>query len=223
MVKKIKKKRAAARQRLIDSNNPFRAVTARASSQTPYTPPSKPQEKVDNNPYKSVTTYTPSQNSSASSQSVYPSSERQEKLNKKYKEEAASQNSYTPIIQSSNKLKYEVNADGSTCTITGIGTCTDKDLEIPSVIDGYKVTAIGKRAFAGCKIRSVTIPGSVTKIGRLAFFLCESLKKAVFKKKFGWCVDYWTTGGKEKISVINSENAALALCIRYCDFDLYRE
>ena len=78
----------------------------------------------------------------ASAQSVYPSSEQQGKINKKHKEEAASQNSYTPTIQSSNKLKYEVNADGSTCTITGIGTCTDKDLEIPSVIDGYKVTAM---------------------------------------------------------------------------------
>ena len=48
----------------------------------------------------------------------------------------------------SQGLAYEVNADGTTCTITGMGICTDTEVYIPATIDGYSVTAIGAKAFA---------------------------------------------------------------------------
>jgi hypothetical protein len=76
-------------------------------------------------------------------------------------------------------LTYSVNSDGKTCTITGIGTCTDEDLKIPSVIDGYKVTAIGDKAFEYCiyspSLTNVIIPDSVCKIGQQAFRSCTRL------------------------------------------------
>ena len=48
-----------------------------------------------------------------------------------------------PIV-SSIGLAYEVNSDGATCTITGIGTYADINIQIPATINGYKVTSIGK-------------------------------------------------------------------------------
>ena len=73
-------------------------------------------------------------------------------------------------------LAYTVNNDGTTCTITGIGTCTDAEIHISKMIDGYKVTAIDHLAFSRCSnLTSITIPDSVTTIGTEAFFGCSNL------------------------------------------------
>lgn len=104
-----------------------------------------------------------------------------------------------------NGLEYKVNSDGKTCTITGLGTYSSKDLVIPSHIGGYKVTAIadhafqgtdietfsgadsittiGKYAFQGCKqLRTVRIPEGVIKIREYCFDYCESLSSVTFPK-----------------------------------------
>ena len=73
-------------------------------------------------------------------------------------------------------LSYVINDDNQTCTITGIGTCSDSKLVIPSIIDGYSVTAIRAWAFELCSnLYSVTIPNSVTNIGDGAFSNCTGL------------------------------------------------
>ncbi len=82
------------------------------------------------------------------------------------------------ILQEGSKgLSYSVNSDNLTCTVTGIGTCTDKDIVIPGkTANGYKVTSIGKYAFQNCSgLTSVTIPDSVTSIGEQAFYDCSGL------------------------------------------------
>ena len=80
-----------------------------------------------------------------------------------------------PFVPSAG-LAYDVNADEKTCTITGVGTCTDTDLRIGGSINGYKVTGIGDGAFYSCgSLTSVTIGDSVTSIGDSAFECCYSL------------------------------------------------
>ena len=49
----------------------------------------------------------------------------------------------------------------------------------------YKVTAIGKKAFAGCsKLKKVTIKAPIKKIGKYAFYNCKKLKTIrIYSKK----------------------------------------
>lgn len=95
-------------------------------------------------------------------------------------------------------LAYEVNADGKTCTITGIGACTDKDIHIVNYIDGYKVTAIGNRAFYACdNLVNVTIENNVTSIGEFAFSDCTGLTSITIPDSItyiGWLAFRGCTG-----------------------------
>ena len=69
----------------------------------------------------------------------------------------------------SEGLQFTSNGDG-TCYLSGIGTCTDRDIVIPSVHNGERVTAIGVSVFYGNQgLRSVVIPNGVTTIGDSAF------------------------------------------------------
>ena len=81
-----------------------------------------------------------------------------------------------PIVKESSGLAYTVNADGISCTIAGIGTCKDMEVGIPSVLDGYTVTAIANSAFERYgNLKKVVIPDTVTTIGERAFFCCVNL------------------------------------------------
>ena len=70
--------------------------------------------------------------------------------------------------ETNGDLQYTV-LDNGTATITGYNG-SPTDLNIPSTIDGHTVTSISDYAFYWCEsITSVTIPNSVTTIGRGAF------------------------------------------------------
>ena len=63
------------------------------------------------------------------------------------------------LFPTSQGLAYTVNEDGKTCTVTGIGTCTDSDIIIPYTYEGKAVTGIGHSAFSGLStVQSVTVP-----------------------------------------------------------------
>ena len=82
-------------------------------------------------------------------------------------------------------LAYTVNADGKTCTITGIGTCTDAEVVIPASLNGYQVTAIAKRAFYDCKtMKEITIPATVKEIGTQIFFKADNLTTVYYNSTY---------------------------------------
>ena len=76
----------------------------------------------------------------------------------------------------SNTLAFASAGDG-TCTLVGIGSCTDSCVVIPSYSPaGDRVTTIAARAFYGQKqINAIQIPASVEHIGVLAFANCPNL------------------------------------------------
>ena len=62
-----------------------------------------------------------------------------------------------PLVKSTAGLEFELNADGKSYTLVGIGTCTATEI----VIDGYNglpVTSIGDDAFYDCdSLTSITV------------------------------------------------------------------
>lgn len=102
-----------------------------------------------------------------------------------------------PIGKMSSGFEYEIHENGKSCTITGMGSCTDTELVIPSVIDGYLVAEItaylnsdvvsvefleGIHVFYGdlfyeCyNLKTVIIPSSTLSIPAGAFDNCTSLE-----------------------------------------------
>ena len=96
-------------------------------------------------------------------------------------------------------FSYILNQEDNSCIITGIGTRSVKHLEIPSYLDGkrvseiaanafrdqndiisvtiYSAEIIGKNAFANCQnLETVTIMEGTERISPSAFFACKSLR-----------------------------------------------
>ena len=87
---------------------------------------------------------------------------------------------YQKINQDDNEasqgLEYELNEDGKSYAVVGIGTCEDMDIRIPSIYKGYPVTSIRDEAFDDYGIiTSITIPKTVINIEPFAFSYCLSL------------------------------------------------
>ena len=80
------------------------------------------------------------------------------------------------IHRTSEGLEYSLNSDGNGYTVKGIGTCTDKELIIPSEYNSKPVTCIASNAFYHCtRLTSIIIPNSVTSIDDYAFDGCTNL------------------------------------------------
>lgn len=87
---------------------------------------------------------------------------------------------YNPKYELATGLEYSVNEDGTSCTITGIGTCELVEFSIPEEIDGYRVTIIGTQAFWECsKLTNIEIPDGVTHIKSGAFMDCKNLESII--------------------------------------------
>ena len=78
---------------------------------------------------------------------------------------------------------YTVNADGKTCTVTGVKSgigAGNLGLYIPDTIDGYSVTEIAPYAFKGNEIvKNVRFPSNLKVIGTEAFYGCKNLRKLI--------------------------------------------
>ncbi len=79
-------------------------------------------------------------------------------------------------------LKYTLNTDGESYSVTGIGSYIDTHLVIPETYNNKPVTKIGDDAFEKClQLTSVEIPNSITSIGLRAFIDCYRLVEVVNK------------------------------------------
>lgn len=78
---------------------------------------------------------------------------------------------------SSNRFEYTVSNGGA--IITGCDGNPQGQLVIPEVLDGYKVTGIGDRAFFLDDLTGISIPNTVTFIGERAFYHCDKLTDIV--------------------------------------------
>ena len=78
--------------------------------------------------------------------------------------------------EGSQGLEFTSNGDG-TCKVSGIGSCTDTEIIIPSTSpEGDTVTQIGFMAFSNAKnVTAITIPDTVTSIKSGAFISCVQL------------------------------------------------
>ena len=81
-------------------------------------------------------------------------------------------------------------------------TGSDTDVNIPSKIDGKKVTSIGDSAFTDCNsCKCITIPTGITKIGNWAFAGCTALSSIKMPKKMTYIGHHAFSGCKSLIKI----------------------
>ncbi len=74
-------------------------------------------------------------------------------------------------------LQYTQSSDKTCYTVSGIGSCEDADVAIPSSNEGLPVIGIDKMAFHECvNLSSIKIADGMTTIGEWAFYTCTNLK-----------------------------------------------
>ena len=83
-------------------------------------------------------------------------------------------------VSSNGLLFYEDTYNGH-ASVTGIGTCTDKDVVIPAIYNNLPVTYLSSSVFQNNDfVESVTMPNTITSIGRECFSHCSKLKTIKF-------------------------------------------
>ena len=94
------------------------------------------------------------------------------------------------IYKPSEGLTYELNSNLSSYTVTGIGTCTDSKIVIPSTYNGLPVTHIGDAAFYNTYITSIRLGESIVSIGQMSFYNCYSLKNIYINENLSFVAPY---------------------------------
>ena len=84
------------------------------------------------------------------------------------------------VQKHSEGLLYTLSNDEISYIVSGIGTCTDSDIIIPSSHNGKPITRIAEHAFGGCdELTSVMIPDSITSMGSHVFEGCSKLTHTI--------------------------------------------
>ena len=83
-------------------------------------------------------------------------------------------------------LEYRMNDEKTGYIVTGIGTCADNDIVIPTIYEELPVIGIASGAFKNCaRLTSMTIPGTVVSVGSAAFQGCTGLIKVENGNSYG--------------------------------------
>lgn len=100
----------------------------------------------------------------------------EEGLCERYCECGEKESNAIPMLRASEGLKLTLDSAGASYSVTGIGTCKDTSIVIPSTYNGMPVTKIADYAFSGCDfITSMVMPNSIISVGDSAFSICSSL------------------------------------------------
>lgn len=75
----------------------------------------------------------------------------------------------------SEGLKYTYDPANDGYILSGIGSCADASIIVPSKYEGKAVVGIAENAFYGSGITGITIGDSVKSIGKRAFYNCGNL------------------------------------------------
>lgn len=74
------------------------------------------------------------------------------------------------VCSGCGEREFNISISGEEATVLGCHSSLSGAVEIPATISGYKVTAIGEKAFAGkTGIEKVVIPAGIKSIGEMAF------------------------------------------------------
>ncbi|MBO4823633.1 MAG: leucine-rich repeat protein [Clostridia bacterium] len=98
----------------------------------------------------------------------------------------------TDSSKSSERLSFELSSDMQTYSVTGIGDCVDKNIIFPATHNKLPVVKIKENAFKNnTGIESISIPDSISIIGKGAFTNCKNLKTISLEgiKKYNECFD----------------------------------
>lgn len=108
---------------------------------------------------------------------------------------------YGVTVSDKNMFAYSENDDG-TVTITGGNIVTPK-LEIPTELEGKKVSAIGMNAFTGNNvITDLVIPEGVTTLNWYSFNTCKNLETVTLPDSLEF-IDSWAFERCSKLKTIN--------------------
>ncbi len=105
----------------------------------------------------------------------------------------------------SKGLKYGHNSEGD-LGISGIGTCTDVDLVIPSTVDGEDVKIIFNEAFKNCTtIKSIKFSNTMTIVGNNAFEGCTGLTSLSFPESAQY-IGNWAFADCKNLKSVDTGN-----------------
>lgn len=94
---------------------------------------------------------------------------------------------------------YTYITQGGEAELTGY-TGRDKNVSVPSEINGYKVTSIGKETFHNTAVEAVILPNSIEHIGWFAFSGCANLKSVAIPSSVT-TIDYGAFDGCSSLTV----------------------
>ena len=128
-------------------------------------------------------------------------------------------------MKPSEGLKYTLLNDG-TYEVSGIGTCTDANIIIPSFYNGVPVTSVGQEAFYyNSKITDVFIPEGITNIGMWAFRGCNKIKNVTLPSSvvsIGESAFYNNSGIENMYYQGTLQSLILLLCTDFADSSITR-
>ena len=105
-----------------------------------------------------------------------------EKAGENSSTQSASQESTSAFEADEDSLAYTLSEDKSYYAVCGMGNYMDTEVTVPDSFRGLPVKEIAEEAFKESALTKITLPDTVTVIGKSAFDTCTSLQIADLNK-----------------------------------------